>query len=679
VSDSERRQRSISSTPRLTPDEVASRAFPTAFRGISEADVRAFLKRVAEDLTAVRARERDLTSTIDELEARLRTPKPLDEQELLDALGEETTRLLRSAREAASDIRGKAEERAARLVHDAHEEAQRLRKEADEILGVRTQEAESVANGMLEEAEQRASDLMRVADERANDVRTGAERYAEETRARGERESATAIEGAREQGRSLVDEATSLRQRVIDDLARRRELLTGQLEELRTGRDELLDAYRIVKRTFLEATEALAQVEARATAGRSAAGADPADLGDTLASEADAARDAGIEPAPSSADAAGPAAGAADLTVAEPAVAEATVGESTTAEPTLGESTVAEPIAAEPTVAESLEGTDEPEATTLLSEEPDGAEEGGDLAPNLADVDDLFARLRAGAQAETGTDEVPADAESESAPAVIELDEASENTDPAAAALAVEAAAESGDMPAWLARRDEVLAPLRVALVRQVKLAIGNEQNEVLDKARRNKGRLVAASALPEVEAQTTAWSAVVLSAATEAYRLGRSASDPGASDDVTVPDDLAPDLARAMVEPLRDRLVATIDTAHEPGETSSQVAERIGARYREWKSRSAESSADDALVAAYARGHYDAAADGAVLTWQVPPSGCCVDCADNALEPTRKGEDFPTGQAYPPAHPGCRCALVSDDSDGVSGAAADVGSTSSS
>jgi DivIVA domain-containing protein len=681
VSESERRQRTISSTPRLTPDEVASRAFPTAFRGISESDVRAFLKRVAEDLSAVRVREQDLANTIDELEARLRTPKPLDEQELLDALGEETTRLLRSAREAASDIRGKAEERAARLVHDAHEEAQRLRQEANDILGVRTQEAESVTNGMLEEAEQRASDLMRVADERAVEVRTAADRYAEETRARGERESATQIDGAREQGRSLVDEATSLRQRVIDDLARRRELLTGQLEELRTGRDELLDAYRIVKRTFLEATEALAQVEARATAGRSAAGADPADLADTLASEAEATRVAGLEPAASAVDAA-----AAEASATEPTVAEPTVDE-----PSSAESTVAVPTVAEPSVAESLEAMEEPEAATLLPEEPDIADgEDGDLAPNLADVDDLFARLRAGAQAETDSETdteepAPASAAASAAPEA-EIDVTDGRAEPsgkdraevasAPGATAPEGAAD--EVPAWLSQRDEVLTPLRVALVRQVKLAIGNEQNEVLDKVRRHKGRLVAASALPEVEAQTAAWSAVVISAATDAYRLGRGSSDAGASGDAAVPDDLAADLARAMVEPLRDRLVATIDAAHEPGETSSQVAERIGARYREWKSRSAESSADDVLVAAYARGHYDATADGAVLTWCVPPPGCCVDCADNALEPTRKGEDFPTGQAYPPAHPGCRCALVSDETAGASGAAADVGSTSS-
>ena len=116
------------------------------------------------------------------------------------------------------------------------------------------------------------------------------------------------------------------------------------------------------------------------------------------------------------------------------------------------------------------------------------------------------------------------------------------------------------------------------------------------------------------------------------------------------------------MVEPLRDRLVAAIDGTHEPGETTNQVAERIGARYREWKNHSAEASVEDALVGAYARGRYDTAADDAVLTWCTPPGGCCPDCTDNALEPTRKGDDFPTGQPYPPAHPGCRCTIVSGD-----------------
>jgi hypothetical protein len=130
------------------------------------------------------------------------------------------------------------------------------------------------------------------------------------------------------------------------------------------------------------------------------------------------------------------------------------------------------------------------------------------------------------------------------------------------------------------------------------------------------------------------------------------------------------------MIEPLRERLVAAIDTAHEPGETSAQVAERIGARYREWKNRAAESSSDDVLVAAYSRGHYDAAAEATQLTWRTPPAGCCPDCADNALEPTAKGEVFPTGQPYPPAHAGCRCGVTGAVDDTVDLAAAEADSS---
>jgi hypothetical protein len=371
-------------------------------------------------------------------------------------------------------------------------------------------------------------------------------------------------------------------------------------------------------------------------------------LSDAVAAEGDAARAAGLE---------APVAGEA---VVEEAVEEAVEDPSDqvdadTAEPT-GDSVVA---------AAAAEG-----ATT-----------------NLDDVDDLFARLRAGAVVETEAGTVSADAEAtppsgepepEPQPAAPTAAEAApaELSDPAASPAA--ANAETGEpepapdevnlvdeAPGWLSQRDEALAPLRVTLVRQVKLAIGNEQNEVLDKVRRQKGKAVAADVLPDLDAQTAQWAAVVSTTASEAYRLARSADggDAGAA-----PDDLAPTLARSMVEPLRERVVAAIDGAHEPGETSAQVAERIGARYREWKNRAAEASSEDVLVAAWARGRFDAAGDGAMLNWSTPPAGCCPDCADNVLEPTLKGENFPTGQPYPPAHPGCRCGVTTAAPASVAG-----------
>ena len=79
MAEGERRQRVISSTPRLLPEEVANRAFGSSFRGYSETEVRSYLRRVAEELTSVREREQELLDTLDDLEEQLRAPKPLDE------------------------------------------------------------------------------------------------------------------------------------------------------------------------------------------------------------------------------------------------------------------------------------------------------------------------------------------------------------------------------------------------------------------------------------------------------------------------------------------------------------------------------------------------------------------------------------------------------------------------
>ncbi|MGQ0824602.1 MAG: DivIVA domain-containing protein [Actinomycetota bacterium] len=255
--DSERRQRVISSTPRLSPEDIANRAFAKGVRGYSEAEVRSFLRRISEEFATVRDREHQLIGAIDDLEQQLRAPQPLDEQQLLDALGEETARLLRSAREAADDIRKKAEDRASRLMEEAQAEAHRLRTDAAEILGTKSHEAEA-----------HAAEIVGEADARATEVREHTERTAEEQRLRAENEAEAIVEGARQQGREMLDEVRSARERVLADLGRRRGLLQAQVEELRQGRDRLLDAYRVVKRTFLDATEALSQIEARAAAGR---------------------------------------------------------------------------------------------------------------------------------------------------------------------------------------------------------------------------------------------------------------------------------------------------------------------------------------------------------------------------------------------------------------------------
>jgi DivIVA domain-containing protein len=592
------RRRLISSTPHLTPEQVVHQTFATGFRGYAEADVRAFLKRVSEELLAARDRESELLDAVDALEEQLRSPRPLDESQLLDALGAETSRLLRSARETADDIRARAEEQAVQNSEVAAAEAQSKRGEADEYFRARTDEAEERAAAIVAEAEQNAAD-----------IRAAVETYSTEQRERAERESGEAIEAARQQGRDMLDEAKSTRERVLADLFRRRGLLQAQVDELRSGRDNLLDAYRVVKRTFLEATGALAQVEARAAERATHPGDDAPDTSQAIDAQTDIDQTA------------------IDSTAVEERATEAGA-----------------PLADE-------EATD----------------------PSLADVDSLFARIRAG-QTEAPIADAPSEAVDEVGEPVgappAETTELSGSPEPAPDPDP-EPEAEPGPaapnaVDAWRARRTEIVDPLLVAVAKRAKRVAQDDQNALLDAVRRHKGRPTSAQVLKPESELLAAWVAVTREAIDDAYRGGRIAAG---GEPIAVSDDLAEEVAAVIVLPVRERIAAAID-AGEEGDTGGLV-ERIGARFREWKNQALENALADALAMSWSRGVYDGSPDGTVLRWIPLVEGRCADCDDNGLEPTVKGSSFPTGQAHPPAHPGCRCLLA--PADVLSGLAANA------
>jgi len=54
----------------------------------------------------------------------------------------------------------------------------------------------------------------------------------------------------------------------------------------------------------------------------------------------------------------------------------------------------------------------------------------------------------------------------------------------------------------------------------------------------------------------------------------------------------------------------------------------------------------------------------GTPIVWEVDTRfAACPDCDDNALEgAVAAGGEFPTGDSFAPAHPGCRCLLVAAD-----------------
>jgi DivIVA domain-containing protein len=600
MTEADRRQRVITSTPHISPEEVANRAFATSFRGFSESEVRSFLKRVSEELTAAHERERELSVAVDDLEAQLRSPRPLTEQELLDALGDETARLLRSAREAGDDIRKKAEDRATRTVDESQEAADRMRAEAAEILDIRTREA----------------------DARAAEIEADADAHAANRRQTAEQESEAIVEAARRHGREMLDEAKHARERVLGDLVRRRALLQAQVEELRSGRDRLLEAYRVVKRTFLEATEALVQVEARVAAERVSNANERIDIEAEVAAEV----------------------AALDATTIETEVEEEAV-------------VVAEPADTNDVAAPVAEMPADGEVEFVEAEATEPGTRG------LADVDSLFARIRAGQgphdsdtpsaqgqQAAAWVASAGAVSPAKAGPAEDRAIDLTELAETPIVGVAPDLAVPADE---WRKRRATAVDPLVSPLVKRAKRTAQDDQNALLDAVRRHKGRPTAAQVLPAEDELVRKWLEVLRVSLDKSYGAGERAAG---GDPTPVDDALGREAALAVVAPLRDRLTMAIDSS-EAGDTG--LVERIGARYREWKNQSLDRAIGDVLAFVWARGVYDASPDGAVLQWIPPEEGHCPDCDDNALEPTVKGESFPTGQPHPPAHPGCRCLLA--------------------
>src|SRR4051812_22254347 len=104
----------ISSEPSMGPDEVAHRGFSSSFRGFDPNEVRAYLRKVAEEVRGLRDRERELRKSLEDALRAASHPTPPDEATLMAVLGEEAGRVLQTAKEAAADIRTKAEEKAGR-------------------------------------------------------------------------------------------------------------------------------------------------------------------------------------------------------------------------------------------------------------------------------------------------------------------------------------------------------------------------------------------------------------------------------------------------------------------------------------------------------------------------------------------------------------------------------------
>ncbi len=154
-------------TSETAPNDAArsTPGFRVVRRGFEPAEVSSVLGRLQSELSALRA-ERDSLAG----ELKILRSGELDEAEMVERLGEETTRVLRSAHQAARQVRARAEADAEEIMADALAAAENARSEAASVLATRAEAADAKAAEILREAHAQAKRIVQEAERRGSEM-----------------------------------------------------------------------------------------------------------------------------------------------------------------------------------------------------------------------------------------------------------------------------------------------------------------------------------------------------------------------------------------------------------------------------------------------------------------------------------------------------------------------------
>ena len=370
----------------LTPELIQAQSFTTAFRGYDNGEVRTFLTRVATEVRAWKERAEGLESAWHSAEERAARPPVLDEDTLMAAVGEETAAILRTARAAAADMRVKAGEDSERTLSEARAEAEQTLTEARSEAERALSEARTAAERMQQEAETALSAATAAADEQASALLAAARHEAAVVlqRAVGEAEDARAQ--AEKERQLTIEGANNTRDRILEDLSRRRRVATVQIEQLRAGRERLIESYAVVRRTLEEVQSELSRADAEARAAADDVGRRLRDEREVELSEASREFTEPVRPA------AGEAVAHEEPEAAEAPPADGSAAQAAAAEPATDEPATAEPVAEAPDLPAADSSADSPSADQPALEAD--LDLSGLAGPGSA-VDELFARIRA--------------------------------------------------------------------------------------------------------------------------------------------------------------------------------------------------------------------------------------------------------------------------------------------
>jgi DivIVA domain-containing protein len=625
---------------------------------------------------------------------------------------EGTARLLREATDDATRMRQEASEVLARKTREAEAQADVVRRQADEALAQAKLDAAAEVEAGRQEGREMVAEAQNVRERMLNDLarRRKAFRQQIERLQAGRDRLLAAYDVVRE----TLDVATDELQVALPEAR-----LAAESASLRAGDEDVATLEE------LEREAASLPVEAPAAVGADESDESASDIGTTGGSTPESVGEADATPAPGAGSEAAteatsttePAGSAGSETAGNGSAGNGSAGNGSAGSESGGvtveeeqgaagdelDELVEEPGEPEPEPAAAptprapsapdLEGRRSSSVNVIRAEpaaqaapesvpeaEPEPAAEPD--APAAAGVSSLFARIRS--EVDEPADESPTDQIEVETIETIEIveeivvvdgevvaDEVTVDVVDVAVEVHPEAEAEAdaeADEPVSpdaevVARRDAALTDVERSLSRRLKRELSDEQNELLDTVRRQKGKKSSADAMPEAEAHRSRYATAALPSLVAAATIGSDllaglSHEVSAGTHKTRAGDLASELADDLVEGLRDRIERCFVEAAGDEE---ELAERLRACYREWKGQRVDELASRYAVAACNRGLLDSLAPGTLVHWVVDDGDTpSPDCDDNALAgDVHRGDKFPTGHVAPPISGTCRCIVL--------------------
>ena len=625
-----------------SPAAVGSAQFSVVRRGFEQEEVRDLLRGVSAELARLQERERFLESELRAMQTRgLSAPGALDEEMVTALLGEETARVLTSAREAAKQQIARAAETAERLVREASSDAARIRQEA-EI-----------------EASRKRNDA--VADVEAE------------------------IELAKQQGREMVIEARESREKVLSELARRRELAREQIEHLIHDRDRLVAAFDRARLAandvvgdlteFDELSEEVARISGLNTPVDATA---PIFFDYTKEPDAIPQSSESIE-------------GEKVVAVIAESIDSITI-ETADATEVLEVVEVVEVVEVEEVseVEEAIvveEASEEAPDTTVVAmhEAPAGMSEHPSSEPpaqeHIAEVVQLFGKKRKEVEAPQEVNEVveppvavvePVEVKKEpvaSTPQKKSVDDLfarlkQTNTAEVARTTKPKVVVPKVDQGVF-DHRDEVLEPIMVLITRKMKRVLADEENSMLTYLQGKKSVVALEKVLPSADEHLQMYVEALSEDVISAAMAGAQSLSKSLKADLrkrvtrsAVMQVVSRTMDESTIRPLREKIQRAVEQSNGDKDEMSNLIRSV---YREMKMQRVEQQVSDIARMAYSRGAYLVLDQGTQVCWMVDPNGpSCADAEDNSLAgSTDLGSEFPTGHIHPTAHAGCRCLIA--------------------